>query len=103
MFVMIGEVSIHAPYIGSDKMLGEYNGDEMVSIHAPYIGSDFVLTHDGYDNSVSIHAPYIGSDSATLAGPPSRIGFNPRSLHRERLVYMRDTLHMTMFQSTLPT
>ena len=63
MFVMIGEVSIHAPYIGSDKMLGEYNGDEMVSIHAPYIGSDVVRV-DVRDD---------------------RGSFNPRSLHRERL------------------
>ena len=34
------EVSIHAPYAGSDRIIADTNPDHPVSIHAPYAGSD---------------------------------------------------------------
>ena len=37
---------------------------EEVSIHAPYIGSDTGVCIDRLSRWVSIHAPYIGSDTA---------------------------------------
>ena len=57
-----------------------------ISIHAPYIGSDVEHIPDAPLCKVSIHAPYIGSDAA--CGPCCRppVSFNPRSLHRERLI-----------------
>ena len=57
------EVSIHAPYIGSDEPRMVLIGEPCsVSIHAPYIGSDasYMCKEDAI--GVSIHAPYIGSD-----------------------------------------
>ncbi len=79
------EVSIHAPYAGSDDcthavidgvrqfqstppMQGatlscvDNVQQEIVSIHAPYAGSDEIHCHTGGGVQVSIHAPYAGSD-----------------------------------------
>ena len=82
----IYDVSIHAPYAGSDDYLSAVREQyEEVSIHAPYAGSDSmrsispdgiiqfqstppmqgattILHGQGIDYKVSIHAPYAGSD-----------------------------------------
>ena len=57
-------VSIHAPYAGSDgHKPHRLRMVQSVSIHAPYAGSDVEqLTRMRATQIVSIHAPYAGSD-----------------------------------------
>ena len=57
------QVSIHAPYAGSDLWRIPAHPYGRVSIHAPYAGSDGDACHfRGSELTVSIHAPYAGSD-----------------------------------------
>ena len=56
------EVSIHAPYAGSDDSSRAGGSEALVSIHAPYAGSDYPDPAEQEDLNVSIHAPYAGSD-----------------------------------------
>ena len=97
------EVSIHAPYIGSDGGLEMDVADFGVSIHAPYIGSDKQYRRTRVKSKVSIHAPYIGSDMVRFAKHYYTKRFNPRSLHRERLGAAYQVAYAQGFQSTLPT
>ena len=60
------QVSIHAPYAGSDSHVAIIGSDSMVSIHAPYAGSDQVIHIVTNKIIVSIHAPYAGSDADKL-------------------------------------
>ena len=80
-------VSIHAPYIGSDRAFDNFSSSVIVSIHAPYIGSDLKRWKAMQSAWVSIHAPYIGSDVGQQSKIERMICFNPRSLHRERRPY----------------
>ena len=97
------DVSIHAPYIGSDLAYALGAVCHIVSIHAPYIGSDAVFTEGLLFREVSIHAPYIGSDRSCTPCRSRSSCFNPRSLHRERLCHNFLSAIAFAFQSTLPT
>ena len=57
-------VSIHAPYAGSDEPYPMREKMLYVSIHAPYAGSDTPKENWLGLSIVSIHAPYAGSDDA---------------------------------------
>ena len=61
-------ISIHAPRVGSDKLISVKPTRHKISIHAPRVGSDLgnpgalsVLSH------ISIHAPRVGSDCRNRA------------------------------------
>ena len=53
-------------------------------------------------NSISIHAPRAGSDSSRRSSPTFRDYFNPRSPCGERQRILWTTMHLLIFQSTLP-
>ena len=54
-------------------------------------------------NESSIHAPYTGSDLPPKPFKNSKSFFNPRSLHRERLLILFLIVTYIYLQSTLPT
>ena len=48
VYAVIDDVSIHAPYIGSDVTMYIFIEVKRVSIHAPYIGSDYIVYLSSY-------------------------------------------------------
>ncbi len=104
----LSDISIHAPYAGSDVIPKGATDCADISIHAPYAGSDVrilrtigkvqlfqstlpmrgatcSLSRVFSRSGISIHAPYAGSD--ILNGNCNTTGyFNPRSLCGERPV-----------------
>ena len=83
---IIPEVSIHAPYAGSDTHQGLHcAADSIVSIHAPYAGNDsnslcVMLSTSQFQST----PPMQGATFYAFPGCRSVIGFNPRPLCRER-------------------
>ena len=61
-----------------------------ISIHAPRTGSDLALPSVARYNTISIHAPRTGSDGCNTGYSKSRLYFNPRSPHGERLRHAAD-------------
>ena len=51
------------PMQGATFRYHDHGHNLQVSIHAPYAGSDFYGGHTSYATLVSIHAPYAGSDN----------------------------------------
>ena len=107
--VVLDEISIHAPRMGSDRRFGQTPGSHVqISIHAPRMGSDsktvnpvnsanvFQSTLPGWGATscsmlmvllllISIHAPRMGSDRGAAARSARvRADFNPRSPDGER-------------------
>ena len=78
-------ISIHAPRVGSDESSVERYSEEKISIHAPRVGSDVnMLSIDNLAHFISIHAPRVGSDLAVIAYSVPLLYFNPRSPRGER-------------------
>ena len=57
-----GEISIHAPRVGSDARVLNLVQLLVISIHAPRVGSDRRDPHPRGRADISIHAPRVGSD-----------------------------------------
>ena len=55
-------ISIHAPRVGSDRLLRALGRCANISIHAPRVGSDTKQTMSLLNTMISIHAPRVGSD-----------------------------------------
>ena len=72
-------ISIHAPRVGSDYLVGNSGEKCRISIHAPRVGSDRISAQGIMAQMISIHAPRVGSDFGVS------------------LVYI-----LIIFQSTLP-
>ncbi len=73
-----------------------------VSIHAPYAGSDGTHPARIAKLYVSIHAPYAGSDPILRRASETNRCFNPRSLCGERPTVSGSGSIQRLFQSTLP-
>ncbi len=105
--VLLDDISIHAPRVGSDLTNGvsamstplfqstlpvwgatscapKTKSYSCISIHAPRVGSDLDNTERGGVLTISIHAPRVGSDVEKLGSPKVAIDFNPRSPCGER-------------------
>ena len=74
-----------------------------VSIHAPYAGSDD-CTHAVIDGVRQFQStpPMQGATGTTKASVSGNTGFNPRPLCRERRQMRSSRLSSRMFQSTPP-
>ncbi len=57
-----GDISIHAPRMGSDDFRHRHSQVKNISIHAPRMGSDHVRARLAHGGHISIHAPRMGSD-----------------------------------------
>ena len=124
--VCCGDISIHAPRMGSDQLQrtnriipSDFNprspdgerpqpghesaGSRPISIHAPRMGSDPV-GFPGWRRGmgISIHAPRMGSDFRASDLSRYEANFNPRSPDGERPAALRALGAHVLFQSTLP-
>ena len=83
--LLVAEISIHAPRMGSDDNKVDAVTQVVISIHAPRMGSDVVLP-DTFTVvlDISIHAPRMGSDPLPRNPCGSITNFNPRSPDGER-------------------
>ena len=75
---------------------------ESISIHAPRVGSDVLLGPGQAGVEISIHAPRVGSDNCWTILKPIISNFNPRSPCGERLRRIHQANTGNLFQSTLP-
>ncbi len=73
-----------------------------VSIHAPRVGSDLATLTSFPRSYVSIHAPRVGSDERYPDSKRGQSGFNPRSPCGERPTRPSSLPVVSWFQSTLP-
>ena len=62
-YLIITNISIHAPRVGSDTGKITNTNRINISIHAPRVGSDTTLYTLIYYKAISIHAPRVGSDA----------------------------------------
>ena len=99
----IGQVSIHAPRVGSDKRHKKTHARLPVSIHAPRVGSDLLRVKNAKGEIVSIHAPRVGSDSHPPYSANLQILFQSTLpvWGATRPIYVNID-PITQFQSTLP-
>ena len=89
--VIHGDISIHAPRVGSDDGLAAQGyASGVISIHAPRVGSDGerspplrprLASMELARSKISIHAPRVGSDLTVFASCPGL----PISIHAPRV------------------
>ena len=84
--LLVAEISIHAPRMGSDDNKVDAVTQVVISIHAPRMGSDRCRLLGRPRLRISIHAPRMGSDRCRSSGCRTTRDFNPRSPDGERLV-----------------
>ena len=100
----VGDISIHAPRMGSDFgfSIDSCKFSENFNPRSPH-GER--LTDDEYLSfiiGISIHAPRMGSDFRFSGFRFCVYDFNPRSPHGERHVQGYLSTNLQKFQSTLP-
>ena len=119
-----GDISIHAPRMGSDTHRRLRRLGVQISIHAPRMGSDDLTTANGeiskafqstlpgwgatgcscfhrLGRTISIHAPRMGSDFGGACPVARGDNFNPRSPDGERL-YRHTTREHNMISIHAP-
>ena len=98
-----GEISIHAPRVGSDSITRTRPRRlERFQSTLPVWGATIFKCHDCGRSTISIHAPRVGSDDLLATWVSGVCNFNPRSPCGERLVIVGQTNITVQFQSTLP-
>ena len=97
-----GRISIHAPRVGSDRVLSSVTSPIDISIHAPRVGSDgYVAVFRDDENDFNPRSP-CGERRSARQDCQQGSDFNPRSPCGERLFTTHILRHLVRFQSTLP-
>ena len=65
---LASSISIHAPRVGRDGLVGRLDDVHAISIHAPRVGRDQPPRIRGSRPRISIHAPRVGRDVWCLRG-----------------------------------
>ena len=98
-----GEISIHAPRVGSDSITRTRPRRlERFQSTLPVWGATIFKCHDCGRSTISIHAPRVGSDDLLATWVSGVCNFNPRSPCGERLRRSMVVICSGVFQSTLP-
>ena len=98
-----GEISIHAPRVGSDSITRTRPRRlERFQSTLPVWGATIFKCHDCGRSTISIHAPRVGSDDLLATWVSGVCNFNPRSPCGERPRSICVCGHRVAYQSTLP-
>ena len=95
-------ISIHAPRVGSDNTVAQYEMGRNISIHAPRVGSDRAgLEFARWIRDFNPRSPCGERLKSAVAGLRT-VHFNPRSPCGERPATPTPEPSCSIFQSTLP-
>ena len=101
--VLQRQISIHAPRVGSDSVLGWWAGSHGISIHAPRVGSDSsAFSTFTPSRQFQSTLPVWGATYSPINTGTRLQNFNPRSPCGERHNISWTGVVTSVFQSTLP-